>query len=54
MKAERHLGRTVGEKWADEDNEEGETRRPPGEEALGKRVSMVMGVSVRMGQVTLR
>ena len=53
MKAERHLGRTVGEKWADEDKE-GETRRPPGEEALGKRVSMVMGVSVRMGQVTLR
>lgn len=54
VKAERRLGRTTGEKWADEDKEEGETRRPPGEEAPGKRVSVVMGVSVRMGQVTLR
>ena len=36
VKVERHLRRSMGEKWADEDEEGGETRRPPGGEALGK------------------
>lgn len=53
-KVERHLGRSMGEKWADKDKEGGETRRPPGGEALGKRVSMVMGYQDGPGDVEVR
>lgn len=54
VKVERHLGSSMGEKWADEDEEEGETRQPPGGEALGKGCRCLWGYQDGPGDAEVR